>query len=98
MGVSLHPGDPGKPRSRVDNFWYSIRRRVRSEDVRLHDLRHTVASQAVLQGIPLPVVARLLGHSRADMTLRVYSHVVDREVEVAAERIGDIVDKLIRVQ
>ena len=92
------PRDPGKPRGRVDNFWYSIRRRVRIEDVRLHDLRHTVASQAVLQGIPLPVVARLLGHSRATMTLRVYSHVADNEVEAAAERIGDIVNRLIRVQ
>ena len=57
------------------------------EDVRLHDLRHTFASHAVLQGVPLPVVSRLLGHKRPSMTLR-YAHVADREVEAAAERIG----------
>ena len=55
--------------------------------MRLHDLRHTFASHAVLQGIPLPVVSRLLGHKQPSMTLR-YAHVGDRETEAAAERIG----------
>ena len=59
------------------------------EDVRLHDLRHTFASQATMQGIPLPVVARLLGHAQVQMTLR-YAHVSDRDVEAAAERIGGV--------
>ena len=59
------------------------------EDVRLHDLRHTFASQAAMQGIPLPVVARLLGHAQVQMTLR-YAHVSDRDVEAAAERIGGV--------
>ena len=57
------------------------------EDVRIHDLRHMYASHAVLQGIPLPVVSRLLGHKCPSMTLR-YAHVGDRETEAAAERIG----------
>ena len=56
-------------------------------DEQLHGLRHTFASHAVLQGIPLPVVSRLLGHKRPSMTLR-YAHVGDREIEAAAERIG----------
>ena len=52
-----------------------------------HDLCHRYASHAVLQGVPLPVVSRLLGHKHPSMTLR-YAHVGDREVEAAAERIG----------
>ena len=59
--------------------------------MRLHDLRHTFASHAVLQGIPLPVVSRLLGHKRPSMTLR-YAHVGDRETEAAAERIGAAIE------
>ena len=55
--------------------------------MRIHDLRHTYASHAVLQGVPLPVVSRLLGHKNPGMTLR-YAHVGDRETEAAAERIG----------
>ena len=40
-----------------------------------------------MQGVPLPVVARLLGHVHPRMTFR-YAHVGDRETEAAAERIG----------
>ena len=69
------------------SLWRSVRRRAGIPDVRLHDLRHTFASHAVLQGVPLPVVARLLGHASERMTLR-YAHVSDRETEAAAERIG----------
>ena len=67
--------------------WYRFRREAGIEDVRLHDLRHTVASQAAMNGVPLPVVARLLGHSDVRMTMR-YAHVGDREIEAAAERVG----------
>ena len=42
-----------------------------------------------MQGIPRPVVARLLGHAQVQMTLR-YAHVSDRDVEAAAERIGGV--------
>ena len=59
------------------------------EDVRIHDLRHTFESHAVLQGIPLPVVSCPLGHTQPSMTLR-YAHVADREIE-AAERIGSAI-------
>ena len=81
------PKDAGRPRSPIDGFWLRVRRRSGLDDVRLHDLRHTFASHAVMQGLPLPVVARLLGHRNVRMTLR-YAHVRDREVEAAAERVG----------
>ena len=82
---------PVKPaRARFDiSLWKKVRKLAGIEDVRLHDLRHTFASQAAMQGIPLPVVARLLGHAQVQMTLR-YAHVSDRDVEAAAERIGGV--------
>ena len=81
------PLDPGRPLSGNLPLWYRVRSEAGIEDVRLHDLRHSFASHAVLQGIPLPVVSRLLGHKHPSMTLR-YAHVGDRETEAAAERIG----------
>ncbi len=78
---STRPRDPSLP------LWYCIRREAGIEDVRLHDLRHTMASHAVMNGVPVPVVSRLLGHSNVRMTLR-YAHLADRDIEAAAERVG----------
>ena len=81
---------PSRPQGDGLHLWYLVRRTAGLEDVRLHDLRHTVATHAVMQGIPLPIVARILGHRRPDMTLR-YTHVGDSEVEATAERIGQTI-------
>ena len=86
----VFPSPVNPARTRVDlSLWKKVRKLAGIEDVRLHDLRHTFASQAAMQGIPLPVVARLLGHAQVQMTLR-YAHVSDRDVEAAAERIGGV--------
>lgn len=39
-----------------------------------HALRHFAASMMVSHNLPLPDVAEMLGHSKVDMTLRVYAH------------------------
>ena len=86
----VFPSPMNPARARFDiSLWKKVRKLAGIEDVRLHDLRHTFASQAAMQGIPLPVVARLLGHAQVQMTLR-YAHVSDRDVEAAAERIGGV--------
>ncbi len=89
--------DPSRPSSRDPWLWYRVRREAGIEDVRLHDLRHTVASQAAMNGVPLPVVARMLGHGNIRMTMR-YAHVGDREIEAAAERVGQIIAAIIGME
>ena len=89
------PRDPARPRSRNLAFWYRARNEAGIEDVRLHDLRHTHASHAVMNGVPIPVVSRLLGHSDVRTTLR-YAHLGDREIEQAAERVGQAIAALLR--
>ena len=81
------PLDPSRPRSYTLSLWHRVRRQANIEDVRLHDLRHTHASHAVMNGVPVPVVSCLLGHSNVRMTLR-YAHLGDQEIEAAAERNG----------
>ena len=90
------PRDPALPRSRNLPFWYRARREAGIEDVRLHDLRHTHASHAVMNGVPVPVVSQLLGHSDVRSTLR-YAHLGDREIEAAAERVGQSIAALLRI-
>ena len=84
------PLDPSRPRGRELALWYRVRKEAGIEDARLHDLRHTHASHAVMNGVPVPVVSRMLGHSNVRMTLR-YAHLADRDIEAAAEprRAGD---------
>ena len=40
-----------------------------------------------MNGVPVPVVSRLLGHSNVQMTLR-YAHLAGRDLEAVAERVG----------
>jgi integrase len=44
--------------------------------VRLHDLRHTHATQLLRQGIHPKIVSERLGHSSVGITLDTYSHVL----------------------
>ena len=91
------PLDPTRPRCPHLSLWYRVRREAGIEDVRLHDLRHTHASHAVLNGVPVPVVSRLLGHSNVGMTLR-YAHLGDHDIEAAAERVGNSISVLMDLE
>ncbi len=91
------PRSPKRPLSHHLPLWRLARKEAGIEDVRLHDLRHTFASHAVLQGVPLPLVSRLLGHKHPSMTMR-YTHVGDRETEAAAERIGAAIARELNFQ
>ncbi len=87
------PSDPARPRNAELGLWYRVRREAGIGDVRLHDLRHGVASHAVMNGVPVPVVSRLLGHSNVRMTLR-DAHLADRDIEAAAERVGTVMSRV----
>lgn len=67
--------------------WRRIRARAGLEGVRIHDLRHTFASNAVMQGQPLPIVAKLLGHTQIQTTMR-YAHLADDSVREAATSVS----------
>ena len=85
--------NPAHPQGDGLTLWYTVRRDAGIGDVRLHDLRHTVATHAVMHDVPLPIVARLLGHRRPSMTLR-YTHVGDSDIEAAADRVGQTIARL----
>ena len=58
--------------------------------LRLHDLRHTMASHAVMSGENLPLVGKLLGHRRHRTTAG-YAHLADGHLVEAAEKVGKII-------
>jgi len=77
----------GQPLVNLAKPWKRLCERADLRGVRIHDLRHTAASIGVSQGMNLPVIGRLLGHTQASTTQR-YAHVdIDPALE-AANRIG----------
>ena len=55
--------------------------------VRLHDLRHTFAAILASEGLSLPTIGALLGHTQPQTTAR-YAHLLDDPLRAAAERVG----------
>jgi integrase len=82
---------PGKsddtPRATIWGQWSAIRRAAALPDIRLHDLRHSFASVAINNGLPLTMIGRLLGHALAETTAR-YAHLEDRSLAEAAVRVS----------
>ena len=84
-----------KPDAHLTDLQHPLRRiraRARLDDVRIHDLWHTIASHAVMSGGNLPLVGKLLGHRRHRTTAG-YAHLADRHLVEAAERIGRSIAK-----
>ncbi|MDQ2831358.1 MAG: tyrosine-type recombinase/integrase [Chloroflexota bacterium] len=54
--------------------------------IRIHDLRHTYATLALEQGIPVKVVSENLGHADISTTLRTYAHVIPAQRSELAAR------------
>ncbi len=73
----------------VDFFWRRLRHEADLPDVRLHDLRHTFASIAVMRGENILTVGRLLGHKDPGTTLK-YTHLAHDAVAEAAETVGSV--------
>ena len=58
--------------------------------LRLHVLRHTMASHAVIYGENLPIAGNLLGHRRHRTTAG-YAHLADGHLVEAAEKVRSII-------
>lgn len=64
-----------------------VRRMERAgiKDASLHTLRHTLASHLLSNGVPITVVSKMLGHADANVTLRIYSHMLPSDDGRAAD-------------
>jgi integrase len=56
--------------------------------VRLHDARHSAATTLLALGVPVRVVADMLGHSQTRVTSDTYQHVLPALAQDAADRMG----------
>ena len=73
-----------KPYGNLFCAWDTARKRAGLPDVRMHDLRHSFASNMVNAGQSIYVVGKLLGHSQVKTTQR-YAHLSDATLHAAMD-------------
>jgi integrase len=90
-GPYVFPGKrAGKPIESVRRLWDAVRYDAKLEEVRLHDLRHTMASTAAGEGLSLLLIGKMLGHKHAATTQR-YAHLADAPVKTATDRTANVI-------
>jgi integrase len=72
------------------NVTHQFQRLLAAKDlprIRIHDLRHACISLLIAQGVDIPTVAAIAGHSKSSMTLDVYSHAVPENSKIALDKL-----------
>lgn len=82
-------GHPWRPDVCTNRFG-RLRAGVGLERVRLHDLRHFVATVLGGAGVPIATISGRLGHSENATTLNLYTHVMPATDQAAAAYLGSI--------
>ena len=83
----VFPDRTGTRPINVGMWWSKFRRRCALPDVRIHDLRHSFASTAIMDDVPLATIGKLLGHVLPETTAK-YAHLADEFVADAAQRVS----------
>jgi integrase len=73
---TTHSGGYLHPNTLYTAYFKPIRDKAGVPPIHFHDLRHTYATLALLNGIPVKVVSEVLGHKDIATTLRTYAHVL----------------------
>jgi integrase len=91
LGEYVFPGNgDAAPVAIVKRAWGSICKAAGVTGLRIHDLRHSFASQLVSSGASLPLIGALLGHSNPSTTAR-YAHLFDDPQRAAMEKVGAVI-------
>lgn len=72
----------------IDRWVRDAARRAGVTELSPHGLRHTWATIALANGVPLTVVSERLGHADPSITLRVYAHLLPSADKIAADLMG----------
>jgi site-specific recombinase XerD len=70
--------------------WRRLRKRANLGDLRIHDLRHSFASDALQLGQDLTMIGKLLGHTQVQTTAR-YAHLKTDPIRSAADTVSEAI-------
>jgi integrase len=80
-------GAPLSPNA-ISAAWADFAESINMPEVTFHALRHTHASQLIDQDVDIVTISKRLGHSKPDITLRVYAHMFRKDDGKAAAAIN----------
>lgn len=83
FGGDLFPDYPTR-------MFYDLQKKYNLKRISFHGLRHTHVSLMILQGIPLPLISRKVGHSSAQITDTIYTHVHNEEFRAIANAMQNV--------
>jgi integrase len=87
--VFLTPSGRPYHSAKLLDTWYALLDRLELPRVTFHALRHSAATNAVAQGIPLEDVKQMLGHSSIRLTSDTYSHPDSDRARAVAGLLGE---------
>lgn len=83
-------GKPLRPNS-ITQFWGKfMKRNPQLKRIRFQDLRHSMASLILSEGVNIKILQKRLGHKRANTTLNVYAHITERDDKKASDIFDDL--------
>lgn len=76
--------------ARFSQWWAEWREAHGFDGLKIHELRHTQATQLLASGVDVKTVQTRLGHASASLTLDWYAHALPENDRKAAELIGSL--------
>ena len=62
----------------------------RLKKIRIHDLRHSHATILINNGVNIVAVSKRLGHSDINMTLKVYTHLLEKNADELVDKLEEL--------
>ena len=78
-GRAGHLADPKKA-------WARLKKRMGVDDIRIHDLRRTLASHMAMEGVPLTIIGKALNHRSISATT-IYARLSEQSVKAAVDAV-----------
>lgn len=82
-------GAPLRQRWVTAKSFQPLLKRAELPIIHFHQLRHTVGTQLLADGVPIPVVQELLGHAKPSTTMNYYAHSLPGMHKNAVARLGE---------
>lgn len=81
----------GRPTVEFRRFWKDVLSTAGIKNFRIHDLRHHYATVLASNGLSLPIIGQLLGHTQQATTQR-YAHLMVEPLREATTKAAQIID------